>query len=118
MKLAFEGKPVTGFNVHIDDKEQSTKNYRGTFFKHSRLATYIINFLDGTELTWNSLEDEKEMQKARQIFERKVPQPKKEITYKLTKTSIKEMEFKESIEGEENLMSNTDNDPNYRCVII
>lgn len=117
MKLAFEDKPVTGFNVHIDDKEQSTRNYRGTFFVHSHLVTYKINFLDGTELTWNSLEDEKEMQKARQIFERKVPQPKKEITYELTITS-KEMEVKEFIDGQENLVSNTDNDSNYRCVII
>ncbi|HAT7072604.1 TPA: hypothetical protein JAN90_07435 [Legionella pneumophila] len=118
MKLAFEGKPVTGFDVHIDDKEQTTRNYRGTFFEHSHLVTYKINFFDGTELTWHSLEDEKEMKKARQIFEEKVPQPKKEITYELTNTLIKDMQVKEATEGEENLMINTDNDSNYRCVFM
>ncbi|HAT1659474.1 TPA: hypothetical protein ACT96X_001431 [Legionella pneumophila] len=118
MKLAFEGKPVIGFNVHIDDKEQTTRNYRGTFFEQSHLVTYKISFLDGTELTWHSLEDEKEMQKARQIFEGKVPQRKKEITHELAKPSIKEMEVKVSTEEEENLVSNTDNDSNYRCALM
>ncbi|KTD53625.1 hypothetical protein Lsan_4035 [Legionella santicrucis] len=109
MKFAFEGKLVTGFNVHIDDEEQSRRSYRGTFFEHSHLVTYKITFLDGAELTWHSLEDEKEMQKARQIFEEKVPQPKKEIT---------EMEIKESADGEENFVTNIDNDSNYRCILI
>ncbi|CZG35840.1 hypothetical protein SC407_08755 [Legionella pneumophila serogroup 1] len=118
MKLAFEGKPVTGFNVHIDDKEQTTRNYRGTFFEHNHLVTYKISFLDGTELTWHSLEDEKEMQKARQLFERKVPQPKKEITHELAKASIKEMEAKVSTVEEENLVSNTGNDSNHRCALM
>ncbi|KTD10764.1 hypothetical protein Lgra_1730 [Legionella gratiana] len=109
IKLAFEGKPVTGINVNINDKEKSRSSYRGTFFEQHHLVTYRIKFLDGTELSWHSLEDEKEMQKARQIFEKKVPQSKKEITNELTTMVIKEEEAKKTSMDEENSVLNTDN---------
>ncbi|ARB91689.1 hypothetical protein [Legionella longbeachae] len=116
MKLAFEGKPVTGIHVNINDEEKSKSSYRGRFFEHTHLATYQINFLDGTELIWYSLEDEKEMQKARQIFEKKVPQPKKDMINEVTNKTIKEA--KEPTTDEENSGLNTDNGYSYGCMLI
>ncbi|QEY51116.1 hypothetical protein [Legionella longbeachae] len=116
MKLAFEGKPVTGIHVNINDEEKSKSSYRGRFFEHTHLATYQINFLDGTELIWYSLEDEKEMQKARQIFEKKVPQPKKDMINEVTNKAIKEV--KEPTTDEENSGLNTDNGYSYGCMLI
>ncbi|VEB34822.1 Uncharacterised protein [Legionella sainthelensi] len=115
MKLAFEGKPVTGINVNINDEEKSKSSYRGTFFEHTHLATYQINFLDGTELIWYSLEDEKEMQKVRQIFEKKVPQPKNEMINEVTNEVIK---VKEPTTDEENSGLNTDNGYSYGCMLM
>lgn len=117
MKIAFEGKPVTGFNVHIDDKGSSRNTYQGTFFEHSHIVTYKITFRDGTELSWHSLKDEKELAKARQIFETKVPQPKKEIAHEPTNTT-KEMETRKSIKDEEHSESNMGDDYSFGCRLI
>ncbi|WP_454783345.1 hypothetical protein [Legionella sp. WA2022007384] len=106
MKLAFEGKPVSGFNVLIDYKNNSSMGYKGTFFEDSHIVTYKITFSDDTELTWHSLKDEKEMQQARQIFEKKVPQPKKEIILEPTDTT-KEEEIPTSDKGDDSRYSNS-----------
>jgi len=59
-------------------RSQFEETYRGTLFHskhiHSHIITYQISFADGTKLEWNSLEDENEMQAAREIFKNKMPQ--------------------------------------------
>lgn len=59
----------------------ATDNYRGTLFgpKTNERKYYKIIFADSSEFMWHSMDNEEEMQRARQIFEEKVPQPEKGI---------------------------------------
>lgn len=79
-KSAFSGKLVAGLNVYINPDHKSQQLLNGLFLEPSPDITYEIQFDDGTSVKWYDMNNEKQLKKAKALFEQKVPRPQ-EIKY-------------------------------------
>lgn len=71
MRKYFAKEPrITALSANINISEND--NMRGGQIKHEEKETFTITFKDGTNLTLNSLNDEKSLAEAKRFFEEKL----------------------------------------------